>query len=204
MLHLGAVESRTLGLLKSLHGIAELQHFYLAGGTALALRFGHRLSIDLDFFTAAPFEGDDLLRVLDQYYAVTIMAQAKNTLTVSLDSVKVDFIRHDYPIIKPVSAINELRIASPEDIGAMKLNSITNRGAKKDFFDLHELLRHFPLSTLFGFYVQKYRYADVSIALKSISYFDDAEIEPDPVSLRKLSWNTIKKDLSEVVRTFGI
>ena len=55
MLHLGAVESRTLGLLKSLHGIAELQHFYLAGETALALRFGHRLSIDLDFFTAASF-----------------------------------------------------------------------------------------------------------------------------------------------------
>lgn len=106
MLHLGAVESRTLGLLKSLHGIAELQHFYLAGGTALALRFGHRLSIDLDFFTVAPFEGDDLLRVLDQYYAVTIMAQAKNTLTVSLDSVKVDFIRHDYP--SPVCPSNQL------------------------------------------------------------------------------------------------
>ena len=121
--------SRTLGLLKSLHGIAELQHFYLAGDGIGG--FGHRLSIDLDFFTAAPFEGDDLLRVLDQYYAVTIMAQAKNTLTVSLDSVKVDFIRHDYLIIKPVSVINELRIASPEDIGAMKLNSITNRGRRR-------------------------------------------------------------------------
>ncbi|MBK7909406.1 nucleotidyl transferase AbiEii/AbiGii toxin family protein [Candidatus Pollutiaquabacter sp.] len=190
--------------MKVLQGIVALKHFYLAGETALALHYGHRISADLDCFTPRVFESSEILDELNQYHAIGVWALSRNSLTLSLDVVKVDFIRHDYPLIKPAAVVDVVRIASPEDIGAMKLNSIANRGAKKDFFDLHELLRYFSLSALLGFYKEKYSQSEWAIALKSLTYFDDADLEPDPVSIRKISWKQVKEDVSNCVRSFGL
>lgn len=74
----------------------------------------------------------------------------------------------------------------------MKLNAITNRGAKKDFYDIYELLQQYSLFKLINLYKQKYPERNVFTLIKSLSYFDDANVEPEPISLRKISWKDIK------------
>lgn len=83
------------------------------------------------------------------------------------------------------------------DIAAIKLNAITNRGCKKDFWDLRELSEHFTRAQLLEFYERKYPQANLWAVEKSLSYFDDAESDPDPICLRAYSWKQIKSHLSE-------
>jgi predicted nucleotidyltransferase component of viral defense system len=91
-------------------------------------------------------------------------------------------------------------MASLEDIAAMKLNSIMNRGAKKDFFDLYQLLEKFTLKELISFYNLKYSFNSELILWKSLVYFDDAENEPDPVSIKNIAWCDVKDKISKAVR----
>lgn len=202
MLFYTAVEARALELLRKLDAIEELRHFYLVGGTALALHFGHRVSVDLDFFTAKKFDTNELLQLLGKSGKVKLMSQSVNALTVDCNGVKVDFIRHSYPILNPILQSEGSRIASVQDIAAMKMNSLTNRGAKKDFFDLHELLQHFSLQQLLDFYAAKYETASRMVALKSLVYFEDAEMDPDPVSVKNVTWGTVKSTIVRAVREF--
>ena len=68
MLHKETVESRTLELLKRLQAEPLLSSFNLVGGTALALRIGHRKSVDLDLFTCDEFDLEELKSMLIDKY----------------------------------------------------------------------------------------------------------------------------------------
>ena len=202
MYHFSAISPRALELLKTIVEIPDVSDFYLVGGTALALNCGHRLSIDLDFFTSKEFDTNFLKASLSESFSITVLSQAKNSLTVEIDSVKTDFIRHNYPLIKPLVSDEGIRMASVEDIAAMKLNSTMNRGAKKDFFDIDELLNLFSIEQLLSFHSKKYAFSEQLILLKSLVFFDDAENEPDPVSLRTISWDSVKQKISNEVTSF--
>ena len=94
-----------------------------------------------------------------------------------------------------------LVLASPEDIASMKLSAITNRGTKKYFIDLYELLDHFSLEQMFGFYREKYTDAIPFMTLKSLAWFEDAEEDPMPFMLKNYSWENVKtKIIAEVAR----
>ena len=138
MLYLSTVNPKALELLKEIQELPLLENFYLVGGTALALHLGHRISIDLDFFTANEFNTASIIDSLKEKYTISLLAQATNSLTVNIDSVKTDFIRHNYPLLKPILLIDGIKLASIKDIAAMKFNSTMNRGSKKDFFDIYE------------------------------------------------------------------
>ncbi len=199
MLQVNTINPNTLILLEELCGNIQLHHFALAGGTALTLQLGHRISIDLDFFTNEEFESNTLFEQLQEHYTITSCSQSTNSLNMFIltggNNIKVDFIRHNYPLIKPIQHLNEIRSFSIEDIAAMKLNAIANRGAKKDFFDIHALLDHFSAHQLLQFFENKYSQLNSFTVLKSLVYFDDADPEPDPISLRNASWTDIKQDL---------
>src|SRR5205807_9210242 len=125
MLQLSAVRSDTLGLLDELMQIEFLKHFHLVGGTALALHFGHRLSEDIDLFTQEEFDYKQVIGELRLNYDQLILEnEAKNTLMVRIKGIKVDFIRHNYPLLKPPIIENDYRLWSIQDISAMKLNAI--------------------------------------------------------------------------------
>ncbi len=203
MLFFSAVSPEALELLREVQGLPILNDFYLVGGTALALRYGHRISVDLDFFTEKEFDTSSLIDTLKEKFSVRVLSQAKNSLTLDLRSVKTDFIRHNYPILKPFVKADEIKMASVEDIAAMKLNSTMNRGAKKDFYDIYELLNHFTLQELITFYNSKYDFSSQLIVLKSLVYFDDAEQEPDPVTVKPVSWSLVKQRISEEVGLFA-
>lgn len=202
MLFFSAVSSEALELLKEIQDQPFLKDFYLVGGTALALNFGHRVSVDLDFFTEKEFDTNLLVESVKENFSVKILSQAKNSLTMDVRSVKTDFIRHNYSLLNPIQEKDGIKIASVEDIAAMKFNSTMNRGSKKDFYDIVELLIHFSMEDLIAFHSKKYDFNSQLILLKSLVYFDDAELEPDPVSLRPLSWTSVKQNISDVVSKF--
>ena len=191
----------TLDLLQRLQQDPALDGFILVGGTSLALQIGHRFSIDLDLFTMEPFDTHLLSEHITVHYAFQLSAVAKNTLLGVMEGVKVDFITHAYPLVKPIINEDGLRLASCEDIGAMKLNAIGHSGQRlKDFIDIYYLLERMPLSALLEAYSSKYAHSNILIPLKGLSYFEDIDLEADPPIMNKtLQPDIMKKRLLEAV-----
>jgi hypothetical protein len=175
--------------------------FYLAGGTGLALILAHRRSVDFDFFSKADFSLEKILEQLRKYFKVNQISLAemkKDTLIVFVKNVQASFFYYNYPLIKPVIQKNGLSVASVEDISAMKMISIIQRGLKKDFIDLWAIIREtkHSLQDIFSFCKKKYGSAfSESIALKALTYFKDAEEEDIPEGIKyNFLWDNIKKD----------
>ncbi|NQX01557.1 nucleotidyl transferase AbiEii/AbiGii toxin family protein [bacterium] len=198
MLRFDAVPGSVRALLLRLAPLAALQDFALGGGSSLALRFAHRLSVDLDFFTVGEFVPDALFDRLELDGA-TIIAQAANSLTLDVNGVKLDLLRHAYRVLQPVEKIDGITLVSLPDLAAMKLNAIANRGSKKDFFDFVELLDHFPIQRMIECFSAKYPATDPFTVIRSLAWFEDAEIEPEPLSMTGLKWHTVKATVSKAV-----
>lgn len=202
MLQVKAIESNTLELLKTLSSKKYLNSFFLVGGTALALQIGHRLSIDLDFFTNADFDSDKLIIELQNDFNITILQKSQQTLISEVNGVKVDFIRFRYPLLNPIIEHECIKMASVEDIAAMKLDAICARGSKKDFYDLYYLLKKYDLKSLLQFFSHKYPHQTTFYVLRSIAYFEDAELQPEPLVFDKnITWDKVKKFISKNIRT---
>jgi hypothetical protein len=202
MLRFDAIPVPVRELLERLSPALALKPFALAGGTSLALRFGHRLSVDLDFFTSKPFDPESLFAALPLAGA-TVVGRSENTLTLDAQGTKLDFLRHAYPLLEPVESIDGVQMLSEPDVAAMKLNAIANRGSKKDFFDLCELAQAHSLVTMLEWFEQKYRNSDRFIVVRSLAWFEDAELEPDPISLSGQSWRHVKQKITSLVGSLG-
>lgn len=201
MLQVKTVEPDTLGILKDLMQNTNLSQFVLVGGTALALQMGHRISVDLDLFTIQDFSTAILIPELQKKYNLTPIFQKEQTLICIINNVKVDFIRFKYTFIRPIIETEGIRILHLEDIAAMKLDAITGRGKKKDFYDLFFLLKVYSIEQLFSFYMEKYPFQTTLHVAKSIVYFTDAENDPDPfVFDKKITWTKVKNTIRKEIR----
>ncbi|WP_374443086.1 nucleotidyl transferase AbiEii/AbiGii toxin family protein [Epilithonimonas sp.] len=178
--------------------------FVLVGGTALALQIGHRNSIDLDFFGKKEIEEERILEELEQFGNVEKKAGSKNILVCSVNQIKVDFVNHKYPFLDQRLNIENIRMASPKDIAAMKLNAIEGRGTKKDFIDLFFLLNNFSLEEMIEFYNQKYVNHTDFMMLKSLTYFTDADLFPQPKMFVDFDWENCKALLMEEYFKLGL
>ncbi len=200
MLYKITVESGTLGVLKQLMQLPELHQFALVGGTNLALRLGHRFSIDLDIFTNEPF---DLQAVWDairyEFPSVIKIDERAQTLLANIDGIKIDLIKHAYPYLNPVEEIEGLRLLSIPDIIAMKLGAMARRGSKKDFWDIACLLDNYSLTEMLDFFKQKYHNDDIGYILLSLTYFNDAENQDEPITFQILTWEAVKKRIKMAV-----
>jgi len=203
VLQLKTIHPETFALFKDLSAHREMQCFSLAGGTALSLQLGHRISLDLDFFTQKAFDSIELFDFLRDSYVATNCIQSVNSLSLNLkwqdQNIKVDIIRHNYQMLRPLQQIEDASIFSLQDIAAMKLNAIANRGSKKDFYDIHALLNIFSIRDLLSFFEEKYPQINSYSVVKSMVYFADADIEPEPVSLVDITWDEIKTNLRNIV-----
>jgi hypothetical protein len=195
------VKPATFKLIQQLQALPELAEFYLVGGTALALQLGHRNSIDIDLFTKNDFTPESLLKFLERGFSIQPSFATKNTLLSIINTIKVDFITHAYPLVLPPITEEGITFLSLQDIAAMKLNAISNSGKRlKDFIDVYFLLEHFSLSEMIEFYTIKYPRFNPLIALKAINYFEDIDPAIDPPQLReKLPLPNIKKRIEESV-----
>ena len=128
MLHEETVSARTLEILMDLMQDQTLRNFFLVGGTALSLQIGHRVSIDIDLFTQQPFDQNKISAHLESKKGFQLSYIDKNTIKGQIDSVQVDMITHEYPLIKDCLTSKGIRLASLEDIAAMKLNAIIGNG----------------------------------------------------------------------------
>lgn len=206
MLFINTVKPETLGLLETLMQLPELADFLLVGGTNLSLRFGHRISVDLDLFTNLPFDREEVYNGIRKLLPQTILIdQRRQTIWLSIDGVKVDLILHEYPYLKGCEVIQKIRFLAVEDIIPMKLEAVATRGVKKDFWDIAELLNHFSLPQMLNFYQQKYPNSDPGHVLLDMTYFADADTEQlDPMGLNDLTWNDVKDKMRQTLRDYVI
>ncbi len=182
--------------------IPELKDFRLVGGTALALQFGHRKSIDIDLFGKTLFADLDLPSIFTSFSTVINTLDTKHIKTFIINDVKVDMVSYPYNWLEIDIKEKGIRMASPKDIAAMKINAINNRGSKKDFFDLNQLLQKFTLKSIIDFYLEKYPNGSQFMALKSITYFEDAEEEDDPEILNQTTWADVKAQILSAHHNF--
>ena len=199
MLHNAAVPLTLLRVLSDLQTPLAGTGFTLAGGTSLALRFGHRVSVDLDFFISDPFDPPALADQMGLTPAF-ITGMSAGSLQARIGEVKVEFFHHAYPLLADPELIDGVRFASIADVVAMKLNAVSNRGSKKDFYDIAMLLDHMSLPEMIAYYQGKYHPASLFMVVRSLAWFDDADAEPDPISLRNESWPTIKTKIASAIR----
>lgn len=198
MLREETVEPSTLELLKKIVGLPELKQLRLVGGTALSLLFGHRKSIDLDFFTDQPLEKDILLPALEDVFGrIVITNDKKHIYQCIIQNVKVDFVSVSDPFSNPVQIIDQIPFADTKDLIALKLNAIKGRGIKKDFWDLAKLLEFYTFDELFEFYHNRYNYDDTFAVIRSVIYFKDAEDDVDPESLDGMTWPKVKEIITK-------
>ena len=181
-------------LLPRLAPLARHHGFYLAGGTALALQLGHRRSVDFDWFREDPI--DDPLRLAAGLRTPDFRFETdrveKGTLYGRASGVRVSFLEYGYPLLRPLREVEGLRLASLEDIAAMKLAAVAQRGSKKDFVDVFALGQHFGLGDMLASYRKKYGVADAGHVLVALAYFDDADRERTPMLLQRQSWPDVK------------
>ena len=154
-LHYEAAPEPLAGMLRRLMEEELLAPFQLVGGTALALRFGHRVSVDIDLFSGQAFDVAPIADLLRTNYSIRSLETATNTIRGTVAGIKLDIISHRYPAVGAPVSIDGIRMASLEDIAAMKLNAIANRGSKKDFWDYAELLNRFSRDEMLLFFSEK-------------------------------------------------
>lgn len=175
--------------------------YVLYGGTAIALRLGHRASVDFDFFSSRPLDRAALASKLPFVRQSTVLQDSPNTLTLlaqESESVRqpvkvsffggIDFGRVGEPEITQDSVI---AVASLLDLLATKLKVILQRAESKDYLDIAAIIQSGPeLSAglaaareLFG------RAFQPSESLKALAYFDDGDLSALPVTTRQLLQN---------------
>jgi predicted nucleotidyltransferase component of viral defense system len=183
---------------RSISAVLAGTDFYLAGGTALALQEGHRISIDLDFMSATFSDPEDLiLKIRAAELDVEVTMTSSRTVYITTGGVQVSFFGYDYPQLEKVLECGEglLPLAHTDDIAAMKLAAIASRGSRKDFVDLWLLVaRHRSLQAYLDLFKRKYRMRDTGHVVRSLSYFDDADEEPELRMLIDLDWERVKSE----------
>lgn len=180
----------------------HLKEFNLVGGTALSLLIGHRMSIDLDFFSLKPFNQDSVIDCLQAVGDFRVNYQGTNTIKGKINGIQVDFITHAYPLVKPLITIDSVRFVSMEDIAAMKLNAIVGNGTRsKDFIDVAALSCHLSLMQMIESYVFKYSNRNVVAVLKSLDYFNDV-VKEEPIHLigERYSWLKIEERIAQMLK----
>ena len=200
-----AVEAPQKKLLKELMNLEALSDYCLVGGTNLAFRYEHRISVDLDIFRYNPNANIDenrlLVNEIKKTFPITeVLNISRLGSFLYINNIKVDIVEYPIPFFN-TEVVEGIRLASKRDIAAMKINAITNRGTRKDFYDLYELLKEFNLREIINSYQQKYNVENLGIVLRSLIYFLDADNDNERnnkiISLRGEKWEDIKREIED-------
>lgn len=203
MLHYKTVSTELLELLKFCMTRKEFGELRLVGGTDLALQYGHRKSVDIDLFGLIDLEKVDTYSLLNEFSQdVQIISKQKYINIYIVNGVKIDLVNYSFPWLKEPKVIDNIRLASVEDVAAMKLNAIAGRGSKKDFIDIELILSEFNLKQLVDFYKSKYNQESEFMALKSMLYFADADLEVEPEMFIEFNWINTKKIIKQRVEDY--
>jgi len=183
---------------------SRFSDFLLAGGTNLALRLGHRKSVDLDLFSYQHFDSISLAEYLTQNYNFEKTdVREKDTVMGFINNVKVDIIAHIYPLIdEPFIVENTIRLYSIRDIVAMKLVAISDNGKRlKDFVDIAFLSTQMSLNQMLEAYALKYKRTSTLHAVRGLSYFDDINFDVSIDLINSaFNWKKIEKRIRAMIK----
>ena len=202
------LDNKRIELLRKIVKTISLNNYYMVGGTALSLQLNLRESFDFDFCTSDMFNSDVLLSELKSIGNTEVKQNQKGTIDVLLDGVQVSFFFYQNNLVENIvknDEIPNLRMASILDIAAMKVAAIGGRGAKKDFFDLYNIMKKCNIDTekLASAVIKKFgtnvNYVNMIMGL---GYFEDAESEELPKTFVEYDWNTIKQFFIDIQPKF--
>ena len=211
MLHYNTITALLHSILANLMSADVFKDFRLVGGTALSLHRGHRMSVDIDLFTDAEYESidfdaiDTFLRSNYSYvdtnnYDVIGMGKCYFIGDNQMNCIKLDLFYTDKFIDKTI-VIDGLRLASIEEIIAMKMDVILRTGRKKDFWDIHELKDNYSISEMIALHEKRYPYNhDINSLKQKFVDFEDADGDFEPDCLRGKYWELIKLDLIDFIK----
>jgi predicted nucleotidyltransferase component of viral defense system len=164
------------------------------------------MSVDLDMFSNKHFDNTNIINALKKEFGNSFIMEEKPPrfgIFCFVNEVKIDIVRFPHPLIRPKITIDGIRMFSTEDIIAMKVQAILGRGKKKDFWDIAELLKHFPISDFIKFHKEKYTTQNLIITVpQAITYFADADDSEDPISLKNQTWESVKDLIQKKVSAF--
>lgn len=203
-MHPEVADANMLQIFKRLGFLKEFS-FYLAGGTGLALQIGHRKSFDLDFFTPKEFIPEELSSIFKKHkLLVEGEMRRQGTLYCILEGVKTSFIFYDGLLLFPTLHFYSLDVADWRDIIIEKLRTVADRGQKKDFYDLYFGTKKIGINKIIESAYKKFgRNINYFHLLKGLTYFEDAEKNPEPMVLdKKVSWSDVKQFFVNHVKDF--
>lgn len=192
---LDTLDPPTRIVFQQLAGEPMVAAFSLAGGSALALHLGHRISLDLDFFSQREYSMPELLARLQQLGRLKIESQSPDTFVGELNDVRLSFSTYPYPLLSEVVLCEGIQLASLLDIGLMKIAAIGQRGRKRDFIDLYFLCQgQFTLDNLLRDMPRKFPNIEYPFyhLLRALAYFDDAEDDEMPTMIKPIEWMTVR------------
>jgi Nucleotidyl transferase AbiEii toxin, Type IV TA system len=205
-LHYNVINDLLLEVLKDLMVNPIFDTFRLVGGTALSLFRGHRESVDIDLFSDADYGSidfqaiDTLLKSNYSFYqSIDFQAVGMGKSYLVGDNkdrcIKLDLYYTD-PFFDDIVLIDNIRLASVEEIIAMKVDVIQRTGRKKDFWDLHELMENYSFEKMLFLHEKRYPYSHNSDLIKhNFTQFIEADDDFDPICLKGKFWEIIKLDM---------
>jgi predicted nucleotidyltransferase component of viral defense system len=210
MLHYHTINKPLNYALQKLMNAKEFDNFRLVGGTALSLHIGHRKSVDIDLFSDAEYGSLDFAAMtsfLVNHFSYVDYVAIDPALGRSYfigdskqNSVKLDLYYTD-PFIRPYLTINSIRMATIEDITAMKIDVVQRGGRKKDFWDVHALFDFFSIKQMLKLHKQRYPYHhNKNLILQNFTDFTHADDDFDPICLHAKYWELIKEDIEEAIK----
>lgn len=197
----------TKAILALLEKSEIIQKAYLAGGTALALQLGHRISYDLDFFTKKEFDENTLLPQIKKISKFELEKIAWRTILGKFKDVRFSIFYYEYPLLYHTKKFGMINILDIHDIAAMKIAAIASRGTKRDFVDLYFICKEIiSLENAIQLYDKKYKnLATTEIhIMKSLTYFEDAEAQDMPHMLAPVDWDGVKRFFEEEVKKLTV
>lgn len=208
-LYLNTVSELLIATLNLLASADEFKNFRLVGGTSLSLQLGHRISVDIDLFSDAAYKSIDF-KAIDTFLKNNFLYVDSNSTVEAIgigtsyfvgksenECIKLDIYYTD-TFVFPIVEFDLLKLASIEEIIAMKFEIIGTAGRKKDFWDIHEVIHRYSFSQMFEFYNKRYPYSRTKEEIKgNINNFALADEDFDPICLRGKYWELIKLDIIE-------
>ena len=200
MLYLTTLAPATLDLLRRIQSQDAFKDTRLVGGAALALHYGHRTSLDLDLFGSWRPQPPLELVLAGCASHVMKVGGEESLQFFTVEDVKIDCVTYPYKWLRPAVESDGIRLADVPDIAAMKLAAVTNRGTRKDFVDVYFLLQKHSLQQLLDWYSEKFPDGNDYLVLRSLVYFEDAELDPMPNMLTPIVWEEIRQTIESAVK----
>jgi hypothetical protein len=204
MLKTGIVPKETLAVIRRLMKLKELQDFRLAGETALALHIGHRSSEDIDLFTAHVIDKDSIRNTLHIEFKGKIdFHEFRHGITGFYiyddkgNTIKIDVLQNPVPFIDEVICMDKIRLASINDIGAMKISAAISRKTKKDYIDISFIIRKRSLKHLLDCFEKHYPYYNKIEAITALSMVHEADYDVMPRLIKPRLWEDFKEDINK-------